>query len=48
MDPYTIKAGKYHNTWNLKGVKMNMKWHPFLYTFVLKNICEIIKNNVRT
>jgi hypothetical protein len=47
-EPYTIKAGKSHNTWNLKGVNMNMKWHPFLSTSILNKMRDIIKNDVRT
>jgi hypothetical protein len=35
-----IKAGKAHNTRDLKGQKVTMKWHPFLSTFVLNKMCN--------
>jgi hypothetical protein len=42
------KAGKVHNTSGLKGVKSTMKWPPFMSTFVLNKMCQIIKNGVMT
>jgi hypothetical protein len=42
------KACKDHNTWGLKWVKSAMKWPPFLSTFILNMICDIIKSGMRT
>jgi hypothetical protein len=42
-----MMAGKAHNTcMQLEGVKATMKLPPFLSTFVLNKMCELIKNGV--
>jgi hypothetical protein len=42
-----IESGKAHNTSVLNVVKSTMKWHPFLSTFVLNKMSEIMKNGFR-
>ena len=41
-----IKNGK--RALEKAAVKTTMKWEPFLSTFVLNKMCEIIKSGVRT
>ena len=43
-----IKESKDHDAGGLKEVKATMKWPPFLSTFVLNRMCDIIKSGVRT
>jgi hypothetical protein len=41
-----IKVGKVENAGGLKGVKGTMKLPPFLSTFVLNKMCELIMSGV--
>jgi hypothetical protein len=43
-----IEPGKAHNTSVLNVVKSTRKWHPFLSTFVLNQMSEIMKIGFRT
>jgi hypothetical protein len=42
-----IMVGKVENAAGLKGVKGTIKWPPFLSTFVLNTMCELIKSGVK-
>jgi hypothetical protein len=44
----TIKAGKTHMRCPLKGVEATRKLPPFLFTFTLNRMCDIIKRDVGT